>query len=610
MNAEITALLSELEALLMAGKPGEARAVLLAKRPALDAELVLVAADIYAACGRPRRAAALLWLAARRLGTIGTARAAARALLTLGRHRRARLVLEPHAADGAVAVLMAVARSEPLPLEVLSPVDIDEVLDHALSQPTSTTTLTDALSMSPTSTRARLAVVARLRAEGARDESRAVLRAGLKGREDARLELPLAMAAIDDGAWDEAALVLARARARHPDLARRADLRLVLAWVTLQAGRRDDAISTLRGASGNHDVDAALLALLDPTTSSAPAAPTSAPMTTAPQPLLRADGPPKRPATKIGAAGPVAVVDAIPEQTSPWFRRAAMAVAAIVVLVAVGRTVNARWPRSVDVVDAGAVDAGVDASVAAAFSRRADQCGVAFPAVLEPGLLYAEVAARWIASGYNGQAVSAGDVVVRLDDALASPGEPAAVRVLQTAAGVHPGVVIVDEKAIGLALAHGDDGPRPRVDAVVQTGRMGLGPTSTRPCAAANPGFTCVTARSTCQELEVIVGALCPDGAKSTAELGACAFDVVVVRTPVVVAVDAGVVVVDAGVVDGGSADAGVVDGGSADAGVVDGGSVDGGSVVDGGAADAGSVVDGGVADAGVVVDAGQVDGG
>ena len=562
MNAAISALVTELEGLLLAGRPREAREALLERRPPLDAKLALVAAEVYAACGRPRRAAALLELAARSLGTIGTARAAARALLAAGRHRRARLVLEPHAADGAVAVLMAIARNEPVPVAALPPVDVDEVLDRALSESTPTATLTSTLSSAPTSTRARLALVARLRAEGDADGSRAVLRAGLKGREDARLELPLAMAAVDDGAWDEAALVLARARARHPDLARRADLRLLLAWVTLQAGRRDDAISTLRGAIGGSALDTALLALLDPSTvvtTAAPAAVTSSPERQH-QRAPRADGPPKRSPTKAWS-GPVGVFDATSQPANPFFRRVAIAVAVVIVLVGLGKTIAKRWPTGSHVVDAGPVVSDVSdvsAAAAAEFSRRASECGVMLPAVLEPGLLYAEVAARLLASGYQGGAVTAGDVVLRVDQALGLAGDTATVRLLRTTSGVTPGVVVRDETSVGLALAQSDDTPRQAVYEIVKVSAMRLAATTIRPCATANPGFVCVTARGTCQQLDFVIGAVCPESASATSDLPSCSFDVVVVRTPApATIVDAGaVVVVDAGdvvAVDGGN---------------------------------------------------------
>ena len=614
MNADTAALLGELEALLVAGTPRQARALLLARKPPLDAELVLVAAEVYAASGRPRRGAALLWLAARRLGTIGTARAAARALLTLGRHRRARLVLEPHAADGAVAVLMAVARSEPLPLDVVSPVDVDDVLDRALSQPTSTASLHEAMAMAPTSARARLAVVARLRAEGDAEGSRALLRAGLKGREDARLELPLAMAAVDDGAWDEAALVLARARARHPDLARRADLRLVLAWATLQAGRRDDAISMLRGAAGANEIDTALLQLLDPR--QAPTTPALRAVENGPASGFVADaklpaGQSQRPPPlKSTLSTPVTMLDAASESTNPIFRRFAIACFALVVLVAVGKTVIDRWPRADAAVDVKTAPVVTAASSPAAgdFSRRADECGVAFPAVFEPGLLYAEVAARLIASGYNGLPVSAGSVVVALSDAVSAPGDSGMVHVLESSARVAPGVVVVDERATGVAIAHTTDSPRPLVSEIVRVRRMGLGPTSPRACAVADPGFTCVSARSTCQQLEIVVGAICPDNAKTTNDLRSCAFDVVVVRVPPIAAADAGSVtaaavdagppvdagVVDAGVVGGAPVEAGADDAGRADSGVSDAGGADAGAADSGIAVDAGTVLDGG----------------
>lgn len=242
---------------LRAGRPREAAEILDAERPPLDRNLVSLAAEALAASGRERRATALLTLAARRYPhDRALALEAGRSLLRRGMRRRA---LHAVAAHGA-SILLAVAARQALPA-VDNAEDREDEIDRALAGATTTQALQALLEKSPGSVRLRLAVAARALDENRAADARAVLRAGLQGREDARLELALASVAIVAGTWDEAAIVVARTRARFPRLARDPTILALHGFVTVGAGRRDETVSLLQ-AAGAGPMGGALLSLL------------------------------------------------------------------------------------------------------------------------------------------------------------------------------------------------------------------------------------------------------------------------------------------------------------------------------------------------------------
>jgi len=250
------------------GRPKEALDLVAAERPPIEPGLAPLVAEALAATAHDRRGAALLLLAARRHpGDRTLALEAARALLRRGRHRQASRVLAPHAATAPVLVAVAARQ----PVGALPPGDVQDEIDHALATPTSTAALTALLERAPASVRLRVAVAARALDEDRGAEARAILRAGLKGHDDARLEVALATVAVASGTWDEAAVVIARARSRFPRLARDPALQALLGLVTLQAGRRDDALSLLGGV--RTPITTALHALLSAPTPTRPAAP-------------------------------------------------------------------------------------------------------------------------------------------------------------------------------------------------------------------------------------------------------------------------------------------------------------------------------------------------
>jgi plasmid stability protein len=297
------------------GRPKEALELVAASRPPVDAGLALFVAEAWAAVGHERRGAALLLLAARRSpGDRALALEAARALLRRGHHRQASRLLAPHAVSAPVLVAVAARQ----PSGALRVVDVQDEIDHALATPTTTAALTSLLERAPGSVRLRVAVAARTLDEGHGAEARAILRAGLMGREDARLELALATVAVASGTWDEAAVVIARARSRFPHLARDPALQALLALVTVSAGRRDDAISLLHGTQGAHITAAlhALLAAAAPTRPGAapPPATASRPMSALMQETLaRAGAGPS--SGNVGGGSPVAAQPSV--STSP-----------------------------------------------------------------------------------------------------------------------------------------------------------------------------------------------------------------------------------------------------------------------------------------------------
>jgi hypothetical protein len=269
-----TTIAERISVAVAAGRAREAADLLAAERPPLDPALAVVAAEALAATGRERRAAALLLLAARRHGSDRTVvLEAARALLRRGQHRRAGRVLTGHDAP----VLAAIAARQAVPTTTTTTTtDLQDEIDRALATPTPTPALAALLERAPTSTRLRVATAARALDEGRGADARAILRAGLQGRDDARLEVALATVAVATGTWDEAAVVIARARSRFPPLARDPALLALLGLVTLAAGRRDDALSVLHGGA-RHGMVGALQALLTPP----PAPPKAATGTTA-----------------------------------------------------------------------------------------------------------------------------------------------------------------------------------------------------------------------------------------------------------------------------------------------------------------------------------------
>jgi hypothetical protein len=246
---------------LRAGRPREAAEVLDTERPALDRALVPLAAEALAASGRERRATALLVLAARRFpDDRAVALEAGRALLRRGMRRRAIRAIATHNAP----VLVAVATRQALP-SASAAEDREDEIDRALAASSTTVDLQSLLERATSSVRLRIAVAARALDENRAADARAILRAGLQGREDARLELALASVAMVAGTWDEAAIVVARTRARFPRLARDPAVTALHGFITAAAGRRDETISLLQSAGAGPVAGAILSVLALPT---------------------------------------------------------------------------------------------------------------------------------------------------------------------------------------------------------------------------------------------------------------------------------------------------------------------------------------------------------
>ncbi len=355
-----------------------------AKAP-LSSSLALGVAEAYEATGRGRRGAALLLLAARAdAENRAVVVAAARAMLRLGRRGRARRLLDP--LGNRATVLAAVASGAPLP-ESSDAYDGDDVVDFALASGAPLPELQTILVATPGCCRLRIEVARRQADAGDVVNAKATLRAGLAGgRQDARLELALAMLCFGAGDFDEAAVVVAKARSRHAACAKDNTLLMLLAAAQVGADHRDNAISVVHGAVRPDPALLAFAAMLSP----ASVVPATAPGTTSSVVTSNAPTSTTAPAasgTAASASSPVpakasawrGVVDSEPTP-APSSRGPLAAVIAVVAAVAVigvarsrGDDDNAPLPNAGPVAVA---DAGVVNLSPSLFSQAATRCGV------------------------------------------------------------------------------------------------------------------------------------------------------------------------------------------------------------------------------------------
>jgi hypothetical protein len=556
----------------------------------LSSALAVVVAEALEANGQQRRAGALLWLAAlKEPGHRGVSVAAARAMLRLGLRRRAKRVLEAHADTAAVLCAVAAGADVPAAVDV---VDDEDGIDFALASAVDLAALRAVLAQSPASSRVRLEVARRQADDGDIVGAKATLRAGLSGgRQDARLELALAMVCFAAGDFEEAAVVVAKARSRYPSCARSQALLVLLASAQLSAGRRDDAVSVVHGATSPGPVLKALASLRSPapvqalgttgtTGTTGAAAEVPAPAHQAPPPTPAAAAAP--PGLKTASAprpegawkGVVEVKEHAAAGGSPlkWLAAFSAVVVAVVIVKGVGGDDVAGADAGTVVAVSEGRDAGIgDVDVGpTSFSAMASRCGVTLAPWTEAPLPLPEFSGRAKRSGWNGRDTKVGSLRIDVAPAVA-PG--LAYVVLRTGARADPAAVIREEDpgvVAGVAMVNVVSSGRARVSDVVDVKRTGIAALTTRSCPEANPGSVCVVGRSQCEGLDVTLQAICAQGEAGLEGLATCEHDTVILM-PNAGAADAS----SDGAVDS-SADGGVddatVDAGSADAGSADAG--------------------------------------
>ena len=548
-----------------AGAMREARTLLEQERPSLvgatPAE-VLWAAEVYAATGAFRRSTALLIQAASAaVDDAQLATAAARSAIVLGHERRAwRLLARHEGTMGAWRLIQTLARTasppttpQPTMSSATEPLAVlGEHLDALLlaAEPPTSSALEALLNGAPRFTRARLALAESLARSGEKAQARTVLRAGLKIAEDARLDVALATLAASVGAHDETALHLARGRARYPDLAARADLRLMLSLATWHGGRREDAISLLAGAKNLTAGEAELLLLLQPRVipaSTAGAPPAAAPSTdSADNTISSTSAPPAAQGPKGADIAPVAmVIHQFGTNDDVAASRTRLALLGIVVVLLAAFTWKFALPRVMLMLNPPAPPpppaevvevekAPPPGMTGPAFAQEASACGFTISNNLEVGTSWASTRDQLRRTGWQGKKTPLGGLRMKIPEEISTGGGE--LDVLDVDKAVSPLLVWAPGREGGFVLGGAGFATtttqRATVGKLVRLSDLAPASLVASACHSAGDTGQCALVITKCRALTAVIKAICVDGQATVETLPNCLLEFAFVAPP------------------------------------------------------------------------------